>query len=212
MKEEVQSSVYHVGKVRVARFLMEHANRALLETFMAQELSVTQAAAQLNLPFNRMYWQVQRLLRLGLLSVARVEQRVGRPIRYYRMVCDEFFIPQDVVSVEEVVGQTNIELTHSLNFSLVRALQDEIGREGGTHIRRRPDGKLALRLVPALGQESGQSAHPPVLHGIWYQWALDAEDASRLQQDMLAIAARYGGRQGSRTYLVHLAMVPLHGR
>ncbi|WP_424949355.1 hypothetical protein [Deinococcus sp.] len=212
MKGKLQSSVYHVEKVQVARFLMEHANRTILELFMAQELSVTGAAALLNLPFNRTYWQVQRLLRLGLLSVSRVEQRVGRPIRHYRMVCDEFFIPQDLVSVEEVVGQTNIELTHSLNFSLVRALQDEIGRDGGTHIRRRPDGKLALRLVPALGQEPGQSAHPPVLHGIWYQWALDFEDARNLQQDMLKLAARYGRRQGSRKYIVHLALVPLHER
>lgn len=91
-----RKSYHTVTDPRQARLLSEPRFQAAFRQFLAREASATAAARELGLDLDAMLYRVRLLLGAGLLEVVRHQKRNGRPIKVYRSVHDEYFVPYDV--------------------------------------------------------------------------------------------------------------------
>jgi hypothetical protein len=190
-------------------FLTNPNHHRYLECFMDNECTMAAAAQRLGEPLQRIFRKVRRMLELGLIKQTRLEARVGRSIRYYRTVGDQFFIPFSDKSFEEIL------LEHNLNFerrfvSMVAAqwLEYAATNQGwGTTYVRGPHGRLVTRAPVA--QPQTPVPKPPNVLSSFMEWKLQADDATALLEDLTALLKRYDAKNGSgQAFLVRVAMSP----
>jgi hypothetical protein len=89
-------------------FLANPDHQRYLECFMTNECTMARAAQRLDVPLQRVFRKVRQMLKLGLIEQTRLETRVGRGIRHYRTVADQFFIPFSDKSFEEILLESNL--------------------------------------------------------------------------------------------------------
>lgn len=146
----------HAADVRIiedektARTLVDPTLRALLGIFMRSEASTSEAAEQLGEDLDAVYYQVRKLENLGILEIARRESRAGRPIKYYRAVARDFFVPFALLpqetfprAVDEVFIQ---DISERIAEGLTQAMRERFDdprrwgfrifsdRHGGVHV------------------------------------------------------------------------------
>jgi predicted transcriptional regulator len=208
---ETPAKILWIKDARIAQHLLEPKTQEQLRPFMHTETSVTQASELLKLPFRSAYSMVKRLERYGLIRVARLESRDGRPIRFYRASAEKFFIPKLLVPFEQVMQIVNGDLEQEFTKQFIRATWGEIGASSGIQIEMLNDGNISCLL--ADGPNSFKSRITPertATYGMWYSWRLDFGDAKALQQELNALAKKYAtNANGAQKYLVRLAMTPV---
>jgi hypothetical protein len=85
--------VFVATTVNQARLLTDPASVRYFKPFLGAEKSQTEAARELDCELAALHYRVKQLLEAGLLEVARLEKRAGRPIKRYRSVAPEIFVP-----------------------------------------------------------------------------------------------------------------------
>ena len=85
-----------------ARLLMDAATRAVFGCFLEQDRSVREAADLLERDLDAVLYRVKRLHAAGLLEVAALRRRAGRPIRRYRAPHALWFVPFEVLPYADV--------------------------------------------------------------------------------------------------------------
>jgi predicted transcriptional regulator len=199
-----------IDDAKIARYLLVPEHQTMLKPFMIAEVTVTQVAEMLELDFRKTYSLVKRLERYGLIRSVRLEQRDGRPIRFYRASASSFFIPVSLVPIEQVMQIVNGQFEQVFAEQFVKATWGELGAECGVQLWNGEKGISCLMM-----QAPNQFLMPLPLefsatYGMWHQWSLDFEDAKALQQELFALSEKYSQRSdGSQRYLVHLAMTPM---
>jgi hypothetical protein len=163
-----------------------------------------------SLLFRKTYSVVKRLEGYGLIRTVQLEQRDGRPIRFYRASAKHFFVPISLVPIEQVMQIVNGEFGQVFAEQFVRVTWGELANDSGIQIWNTVQG-IACLLV----QKPHQVITPLPLgysatYGMWHQWSLDFEDAKALQAELFALSEKYSQREnGSQKYLVRLAMTPM---
>lgn len=178
-----------------------------LKPFMREALSVKAATEELGMTIQAMHYRVQRMLRAGLLEVADVRHRPGRPIKYYRAVARSFRVPLDLVPAVLV---ENLERGVSWERLLDR------GARRARKVWRSPDelvvhldefGALNYDWGPHLRELLDPNA-PPVLRfrsaALWLDW----RDAKTLQRDLHDLWTRYRSRRGKRRFVLSVGLAP----
>lgn len=104
--------------------------------FVREPLSLAEAVSRSGIELKRLHNYVQRLVRVGLLRVAALRPRAGRPIKLYRTVADSFFVPGDLLlkpSTDEIASELRGLLqadeargTEGIRVSLGAALEPKI--------------------------------------------------------------------------------------
>jgi hypothetical protein len=100
---------------RAADFLLDASNHGLLEQFWGRENTVAQAALSANMKSNSALYRVQRMLKMGLLEVVRIEARRGRAVAHYRVSADEFYIPFEITRFENRAAFARAQLEPLFN-------------------------------------------------------------------------------------------------
>lgn len=135
---------YTVTDPEQARLLSDPVSFRFFEPFIACERSVKAAAEGVGCTLDTMLYRVKTFLGAGLLQVARIEKRAGRPIKHYRSVHDAYFIPFEVTpyaGLEERLDAYYRERQKILVPAGARLLRS-LGNEGRRVYRRLDDGDV----------------------------------------------------------------------
>jgi hypothetical protein len=182
----------------------DRARRRWIAPFIGQERSIGAAAELLQVNPTQMYKRVERLLKLGLLHVARTEARAGKPIRYYRAVADTFFIPFQVYPPERINEANRMLYQDAFQRALERLYRDEyfVELDWGARTVVAPSGDTYLEIVQGNGQHWDYlgDAAPAVASG-WNPMWLNPDDAKAMQRELVGVLSKYLGKNGSRAYL-----------
>ncbi len=192
-------------------FLSNPNNSKYLECFMDQN-TVGLAAAGLSEPLHRVFRQVQKMLKLGLIRETHLETRTGRAIRFYQTVSQAFFVPFSCKSFEEVMLEINLPLEREF----IAAIESEWKRytannQGwGTMYSRTEAGKLMAR-APIHGNPKEPLPQAPKVFSWFQEWRLNPEDAEALLTDLSALVKRYNAKHDSSQspFLVRVGMTPI---
>ena len=207
-----QTDLQIINDLKVALYLLGPEHTRTMTLFIESEVSVSQAAEHLRIPFRSAYTLVKRLERYGLIQVVRLERRDGRPVRFYRSVAKKFFIPKTLVPIEQVMNVVNGNLEQVFAQSFAHATWGELSSDGGIQFwldeHDRPqcllvEGPDTIAIVTTRDHTA--------TYGMWHDWNLDFEDAKALQKELFALSGKYAqrSRKGTQSYLVRLAMTPV---
>jgi hypothetical protein len=213
MKQTSSPSALTVTRSEQLPFLLEPSQRRYLEPFMAQERTISQAAAEIEVQPNTLLYAVRRMLACGLLVVARCERRKGRAIKVYRSSAEVFFLPHTALSqggLEEAIAQVDLEGEQLLRRNIVYARSDRYP-SWGFRMFRSTDGLVFLNAgLDAQHDLDWLALGSPAAFSIWSTSIhLDFADAKALQNELFALMERYRRKQGSQTYVLRLGMAPL---
>ena len=198
-----------------AKLLLNPTWLRYLEPFLAAEMTVSEAAAQLGVDFDAMWYRTRRLRQHGLISVVYQKQRSGSAVKHYRAVADGFFVPYRSVSaatLEELQAPIDDAYNRLLFRSILRALHTPSLAELGARITLDTRGKLWVDsawdvrrpVEPELERPDG-----PAAWASWHDLFLDFEDAKVLQDELTALWRRYEEKRGTQRYLLRLGLAPV---
>lgn len=184
----------------------------LLLHFMTPGGSTASALAQTyGLTLNAAYRKVRRFGAVGLLEVAREERRAGRAVKVYRCPHTSFFIPRDLIPLEEQVGELFEPYARLLRERVVEAASHPVNPVGGLTYAVRPDGLWLLPATPGGERWRPDVPETPAHVHTSGPLYLDYPDARELERELYALFDRYRGRRGATPYLMHMALAPITG-
>lgn len=196
MTQNVLSRALTVEQPKAAAALLDPVSQAMVLAFAAPA-SIAEVARMRGYDLKRLHHHVLRFCRLGLLEVAEVRARAGRPIRLYRTVAEAFFVPH--AAARELATE-----------GLARDL-----REGLALAARRP-GKGYFIWADADGvarREPARGDAPPEAAEMWRILRLSPDEMAALSAELDELLTRYlrNARGPGRTYLLHAALAPWVG-
>lgn len=206
-----------VTRPDAVRILVDSAQLRFLAPFLGAERSVAEVARQLGTTIDRVLGRVRRFVASGLLEVARVQPRPGRPVRLYRSPAAEFFVPLAAIALHRD-GFRSEDLWHDrfkrgFELSMGAALGATPGSGVRVH-RRTQDGRARIEAAagPGVAFDELADGRPAVLYE-WTSVRLDRSDAKELQRELHEVVGRFVGRQreGGREYVVGLCLTPSAG-
>jgi DNA-binding transcriptional ArsR family regulator len=185
LKIEDPKTAAAFGHPRRRRILLELAGR---------EGSASEISAATDTPLSLLHHHLRQLLALNLIRIVRTRARPGRPVKYYRAVAKEFFLPAELI--DQLPGAAN---TARLREALDKS---QAARVAGV-IYSSEDGRHRMRLV--LDRDRG-----PLTIERWLELRLSDEDAAALAADLKEVLDRYALRTqpGRKAYIVHAALAP----
>jgi hypothetical protein len=192
--QDLLSRATTVADPRAAAALVDPASQAMILAFAGAPRSIAQVAREREYDLKRLHHHVLRFCRLGLLEVAEVRARAGRPVKLYRTNGEAFFVPH--AATPELATEP---LSRDLRAGLLAAA-------------RRP-GKGYLVYADADGvprAEPARGAGPPEAAEMWRILRLAPEEMAALSAELDALLTRYMRSSGDRgrAYIVHAAIAP----
>jgi hypothetical protein len=193
------SSRIEIGSAQAAAAFADPLQRHLILSFVNQARSISEVAKASGTSLSLTHYHVRRLARLGILRVASIERRAGRPIRRYTACAAAYFIPDAV-------------MRSGWGAALTRELDDALEREGNgesgwlAYVDRH--GAMRMRREPAA------PARRPQLDA-WKILDLDKVAAAELARELDVVLQRFERRQSagkaSRRFLIRCAMAQRTG-
>ncbi|AFZ67708.1 hypothetical protein [Deinococcus peraridilitoris] len=173
--------------------------------------TVSSLADAFGLALHAAFRKVKKFERLGLLSVLREERRAGRAVRHY--ICREhsFFLPRELLSLEEQMRETFEPYHELMRQQLALASTTGPNPVAGLIFQARHDG---LWLIPANAHaqkwDPNVPGTPAFFHGSG-PLLLDYPQAKALERELYELLDRYRTHQGSGLYLAHAFLTPVVG-
>jgi hypothetical protein len=194
MSQSKLSSPLVIEDPRAAAVLLDPAAQAMALAFAGQPKSIAEVGRAGGYDLKRLHHHVGRFCRLGLLEVAEVRARAGRPIKLYRTTAEAFFVPH--AAARELA-------TEGLSRDL---------RQGLAAAARRP-GKGFLVYADADGvprREAARGDAAPEASEMWRILRLSPDEMAALSAELDALLTRYlkAASGTGRSYLLHAALAP----
>jgi hypothetical protein len=139
-----------------ARLLSNPASFRFFEPFVARERSVKAAATEVDCALDTMLYRVKTFVGAGLLRIARLEKRAGRPIKHYRSVHEAYFIPFEITpyaGLEERMREHH-RTQEAIILPAVAKLLRESGLEGYEFYRHPESGTVWSNSAARRGELS----------------------------------------------------------
>lgn len=207
-----------------ARILADAQARRYFEPFIWRERRVTDVAAELGVTKNAMLYQVNKLLRLGLLEVTRTQPRGGRAIRYYRSSSPGYFVPFASTSAESIhaLYESSLDNTRRSVLSLLTRAWSTLAEDPrwfGLYTYGDEEGLKSHALLPVRPASPARGMQPWLLQddvpAVWDNTAplyLSKASAKRLQRDLHDLHVKYQALQEDATgevYVLRLTLAPV---
>lgn len=219
MKPQFLKKTWHVvDDADAARVLVDPEKQRFLLPFIREELSLSEAARLLKVNPSALLYQVNKLLRLGLLEVARVKPRRGRASKLYRASAERFFIPFSLTpadTVQSLAVKTDIRSERLFQEDFI-ASQMQFGDDWGVAIYIMEDDSLSIDLAtsrehPAEDTAFILAADYPAVWSSWLRINLSHEEAKMLQQELIALWQRYRQMRNldEPRYTLRLGLAPV---
>ncbi len=204
----------------VAKALTQLKTTQLLEPFMKRELTLSEAAKELGVKLPKLHYHVNKFMEFGLLEVARIEARAGRPLKLYRSTAHTFFVPYHLTPSEtlaQLLGDLMVPSERRFHREAAHALQT-LDPEWGLSITCPPDEGVSYALAPRATDfvprlvESVLKPDAPALFLSDGTLELDFRTAKALQKDLINLFGGYRQKQeaGGQRYAYRLGLTPLH--
>lgn len=196
MQHSFLTSSHRIEDPRLARIFADTLKRRLLLFCAGQERTVSDIAQSFGKPLKQVHYHVTRLHRLGLLEIAREENRPGRAIKHYRAIARAFFLPSLLLE------SPNERLAHALREKLSNS---ENARSLGTLFFTDDLGRPSMEVVLSEEVEDDHAFE------LWAQIALTRPQVRKLRTELLALAeeARENAPASEKTYYFHAAIAPV---
>ena len=209
---------YVIEDTDAARVLADVEKRRYLLPFIREELSLSEAARRLDVKPTALLYHVNKLLALGLLEVARVQQRRGRASKLYRASAERFFIPFSLTqadTVESFSTGNSVQFERRFQQDLIAAEMD-IGDDWGVAIYVMADGSLSIDLTasrehPAEDTAFALNAEHPAIWSSWLEINLSLAEAKTLQKELVDLWSRYKQKRNpdEPNYTLRLGLAPV---
>ncbi len=215
MKQQNSTSFapLEISNPKAAAYLSNPHKAVYLYPFIGKERSASEVAKEYMADLKAYLYQIERLLKLGLLRHTRTQTRKGSPIKYYRAVSDSFFVPLQATpleNMESLLDAWSQSLQPVFLKSFIAALESTSQR-WGVRISREANGQLLIS--PASNAISPFNPLvtdvPAILEGWFTDLRLDHSDAKALQHELVALYLRYLGRGGAQRYIIRVALAPM---
>ncbi len=181
-----------IDSARAAAAFEHPQSRRILLQLVAGERSLQDLARNTGLSLSLLHYHVGRLRSLGLVRIAKVERRSGRPVKRYRVVAASFFVPAGLA-------------TNRAGEALARELR--AGLEGDR--ARRDDAGVAYSVDDSGGPRMSRvrGRYQQRAFEAWITLALTSQEAEELAAAVRALFARYSrrGGGGARPVLAYCA-------
>jgi DNA-binding Lrp family transcriptional regulator len=196
---------------------MDASTRDVFGCFLGRTRSVSSAADALGRDLDTVLYRVRRLVATGLLEVAAVEPRAGRPIKLYRAVHDAWFVPYEALpyaDLEEAFLDMHVGHATRAARAAARWLADRPW--AGYRIGLDEAGRMWMRGAAEDGDQPGATAPRPLggLDGpldAGLELRLSPADARSLNADLAALVEDYERRaeEGPANRLLLVISVPI---
>jgi hypothetical protein len=192
MEDETLSRATTVRDPAAGAVFASSRLRRLVMLFASAPMSLSEAANRSGMDLKRLHHHVQKLVRLGLVQVAALRPRAGRPIKLYRATSDAFFVPDEVMPkpfAQEIALELR-ELLHAEASRSSRGLLWTVGTDG------EPRGRVV----------SAEDVSPTAFE-LWRILRLAPGDLEALRSEFDAVLRKYQRHVPGRSnvYLVHAA-------
>jgi hypothetical protein len=219
LKNFRSSHVLELNDPKQAAELLDPNTLHFLGPFIAQTRTADQVARELGISLNTLLYQIKRLSDLGFLEIIEQTPRRGRAIKHYRASADMFFIPFEntpFATPEDMLLREYEPLYRKFLAGFLEAAMQMVNltamRDIGLCISRHEDGQINVQhgAHPSrMIMPNPLEPHAPaILIGWEDQLHLDFEDAKNLQLEMLELLERYRTKNGSGSYIAHMALAP----
>ena len=200
---------------KVAAVLMDESDRSFLGRFFHQPRTVSDVAREVGQERVKVLYRVRKLLKLGILQVARLEPRVGRPIKHYQTSAQRYVVPY---AVSPMAGAA--EFVEQLEGTLRDTFYESFLSEVEGHLVGVEIGASSDAIHPSLGlvfyvngewrRDRAQQHHPINLLRLMVL-RLPESKAMALNRDLLALLERYQAEEvpDAPAHLLRLGLVKL---
>ena len=204
-RSEERGEWLEVTDPKAVKFLKDPERYKLLEPFMREPRCLSQVAQQRGVALSQLYYDVQKLLRWGLLEVTHREARKGRAVKFYAAAAPAFFVsyehlesPLDLFMESELASLH--KLTTAVNHSFRQLIQgdlrsDEWGRlyqldARGAFNWFSNSRQLRFKDVEDYARYLSSEEAIPYLRTS-FEVHLSRADAKAFQRDLIALRRRY---------------------
>lgn len=194
-----------------ARILADPDIAVFIKPFMRGSTTVKAAAEEFGQPIQTMHYRVEQMVEAGLLEVAHLEQRRGRPIKHYQVTATAFQVVTEQIPprILQALGE---QISWKTSFE--QGLRQVAGYKDF-------EDKVVVHYLEAddvLMWSDGLESNPktqflaPEFPAVLNQWSgaiyLDRDEAKAFQRELWELYERYAHRQGKDKYVVHIGLVP----
>jgi Helix-turn-helix domain len=219
LKNFRSSHVLELNDPKQAAELLDPNTLRFLGPFLGQTRTADQVARELGISLNTLLYQIKRLCDLGFLEITEERPRRGRGIKHYRASAEMYFIPFEntpFATPEDMLLREYEPLYRQFLAGFLEAAMQMVNlqtaRDIGLCISRDPSGSVGVQhgVHPLRGFNLNpfESNAPAILIDWEDQLRLDFEDAKALQLEMAELLERYRAKDGSGSYIAHMALAP----
>jgi hypothetical protein len=206
---------------KTAALMFQAKSLELLSVLIESERSLQQISGVLAWPINTSKYQLERLCQAGLVTCTREEARTGRPIRFYRAIASQFFVPyaftpamNPATLLEQEYAAKAKRFAHNLTTTALKAREAQHELNSGEFdwgVRfSLENGKI--RQHAALEEAAHWnflSDDDPALIDVWEEGLmLSRQDAKALQLELCHLVGRYRAKSGDGPYTLRLGLTP----
>ena len=193
-----------------ARILADPDVAVFIKPFMQGSTTVKSAAEKFKQPIQTMHYRVEQMLEAGLLEVAHLEERRGRPIKHYRATATAFQVATEQIP-PRILQALSEQISWKTSFERgLRQVADGKNYEDKVVVYYLEDDDI---LIWSDGLQSDPNTEflAPEFPAVLNQWSgaiyLDRAEAKDFQRELWELYERYAHRQGREKYVVHIGMV-----
>lgn len=209
-----------ITRPEVARALIDLKTAQRLEPFMKRELTLGEAAHELGVKLPALLYHVERFLEFGLLEVACVTPRAGRPLKRYRSTAQSFFVPYHLTPSEtlaQLLGDLMAPTERRFHREAARTLQI-LDPDWGLNISCLADEGVSYALAPRATNfvpELIRNVSKPGAPALFLSdgaLELDFKTAKELQRALIDLFESYRQKQrpGGQRYAYRFGLTPVH--
>jgi hypothetical protein len=213
----VQQEQLTISSAKTARLFENRARVRLLEPFIQEPQTLSDAATQLGIKVPRLHYHATKFLEHGLLEATGTTKRNGRTVKVYRTTARAFFIPFELTSSETL--ETFItDMTSLSNATQVRASVQSMERlapDWGFRWTSNGAGGLYFEMLPkTMSKEALETLifaeDTPAQLSFHVAYTLEHGAAKALQKELRDLAERYFAAQvpGAGRYVFSISLAP----
>jgi hypothetical protein len=200
-----------------AALMFQPKSLELLSVLIETERSLQQISDVLGWPINTSKYQLERLCQAELVNCTREEARAGRPIRFYRAIASQFFVPyaftpamNPATLLEQEYAAKAKRFAHNLTTVALQAREAQGEFDWGVRFSLE-DGKIRQRAaMEEAAHWNFLSDNDPALIDVWDEGLmLSREDAKALQLELCHLIGRYRTKNGDGPYTLRLGLTPV---
>ncbi len=192
--------------------LIDHAVVQYLLPFLGTECSAADAARSLDVTLDVLLPRVRRFVGAGILRQSGERTRKGRPIKLYRTIADEFFVPSSVLELSDArLPDRHYETQMDAAFLTAVDHFAQLAPDIGLRVYRHEDLVDVRGAVTSGVNVPFDSPHAPPVMREWRTIALTPARAKQLQGDLLRVLAeaRADHDPTGEPVMLSVRMVPL---